>query len=201
MEKITTSIAETVILANGKKERKEVGTIPFLVPTLAELAEAISKAEEVRDAKTEILSYKDSTAQFVYDAVCAAARGILVSRLMPKSVSFKAGYAPWTDFQGLITSTGVRGEALAVYREFVAAFSSFVAKLGKSEKWSAAMIGFASNRKSLQTTTSSNKAVFAGKLYDFSLDLSAEDAGKYENILVELGRICSQDEVDLDDEA
>ena len=196
-EAIETVISETVKGKDGKGERKEIGKISFLVPTLAEFG---IEGETVRDEKTSELSYTDNKLNWLYGAVVAAARAILTSKLEPKSISFKQGHSAWVDFDSMIATSGLRGQALAIRRDFIASFTSYIAKLGKSEKWSTAMVGFASKPQALASTTTGNKAVFSAKLDEYEKTLSDNDKVKFLNIMLELAKVASGAEIDLEDD-
>lgn len=196
-EAIETTISETVKGKDGKGERKEIGKISFLVPTLAEFG---IEGETVRDEKTNELSYKDAKLNWLYSAVVAAARAILTSKLEPKSISFKSGHSAWVDFDSMIATSGLRGQALAIRRDFIVSFTAFIAKLGKSEKWSTAMVGFASKPAALAGTTQGNKAVFSAKLDEYEKTLDESSKAKFLNIMIELAKVASGDEIDLEDD-
>ncbi len=197
MEKITTVISETVKGADGKGERKEIGKVDFLVPTLDEFG---ITGEIKRDEKTNELSYTDAKLNWLYNACIAAARATLSGKLEPKSVKFKEGHSTWTDFAGMIATSGNRGAALELRRNFLAAFSAFVLKLGKSEKWSGAMIAFASKSQALANTTAGNKAVFSDKLNEFFDTLAEADKVRFQGIIGELAKVASGEEIDLEDD-
>ena len=193
--KLETTISETVE-KGGKKERQELGKISYLVPMLDEFG----VVGEVKTDDDGEVSYTDPKLDWLYCAVKAAVRSLLVSRLEPRSTKFKEGYGAWTDFATMVATTGNRGAALALRREFIASFTSFIAKLGKSEKWSNAMVGFASNAKALAGTTGTNKEVFQKNLNKFFDGLAEEDQEKFSNIIAELAKVSSAEELSLEDE-
>ena len=193
--KFETTISET-IEKGGKNERKEIGKIEYLVPMLDEFG---LTAETKTDDAGEV-TYTDQKQEWLWNAVKAAVRSLLVSRLEPKSTKFREGYSAWTDFQSMVATTGNRGAALVLRREFIAAFTGFIAKLGKSEKWSNAMVAFASNAKALAGTTGTNKEVFQKNLNKFFDELAEEDQEKFANIIAELAKVSSAEELSLEDE-
>ena len=193
--KIETTISETVE-KSGKKERQEIGKVEYLVPMLDEFG---ITAETKPDDDGEV-SYVDTKLDWLYCAVKAAVRSLLVSRLEPRSVRFREGYTAWTDFATMVATSGNRGAALVLRREFISSFTSFIAKLGKSEKWSNAMVGFASNAKALAGTTVGNKEVFAKNLNKFFDQLADADQEKFCNIIAELAKVSSAEELSLEDE-
>jgi hypothetical protein len=199
-EAIETTISETVKGKDGKGERKEIGKVTFLAPTLAEFSTVFADAETTRDEKTKELSYVNPKLQWLYSAVVAAARAILTSKLEPKSTSFKSGHSAWVDFDSMIATSGLRGQALAIRRDFIVSFTAYIAKLGKSEKWSSAMVGFASKPQALASTTTGNKAVFSAKLDEYEKTLGDADKAKFLNIMLELTKVASGDEIDLEDD-
>ena len=160
--KLETTISET-IEKGGKKERQEIGKVEYLVPMLDEFG---LTGDTKTDENGEV-TYTDQKQEWLWGAVKAAVRSLLVSRLEPRSVRFREGYTAWTDFATMVATSGNRGAGLALRREFIASFTAFIAKLGKSEKWSSAMVAFASNAKALAGTTASNKEVFAKNLNKF----------------------------------
>ena len=193
--KIETTISETVEVG-GKRERQEIGKVEYLVPMLDEFG---ITSETKTDDDGEV-SYVDTKLDWLYCAVKAAARSLLVSRLEPRSVRFREGYTAWTDFNSMVATSGNRGAGLVLRREFISSFTSFIAKLGKSEKWSNAMVGFASNAKALAGTTVGNKEVFQKNLNKFFDQLAEADQEKFANIIAELAKVSSAEELSLEDE-
>ena len=194
-KKFETVISETVE-KGGKKERQEIGKIEYLVPMLDEFG---LTGETKTDDDGEV-SYVDTKLDWLYCAVKAAVRSLLVSRLEPRSVKFREGYTAWTDFATMVATTGNRGAALVLRREFISSFTSFIAKLGKSEKWSNAMVGFASNAKALAGTTVGNKEVFQKNLNKFFDQLTEDEQEKFSGIIAELAKVSSAEELSLEDE-
>ena len=193
--KMETTISET-IEKGGKKERQEIGKVEYLVPMLDEFG---LTGETKTDDDGEV-SYADPKLNWLYGAVQSAVRSLLVSRLEPRSVKFREGYSAWTDFATMVATSGNRGAALVLRREFISSFTSFIAKLGKSEKWSNAMVGFASNAKALAGTTVGNKEVFQKNLNKFFDGLAEADQEKFANIIAELAKVSSAEELSLEDE-
>ena len=193
--KIETTISETVEVG-GKRERQEIGKVEYLVPMLDEFG---ITSETKTDDDGEV-SYVDTKLDWLYCAVKAAVRSLLVSRLEPRSVRFREGYTAWTDFATMVATSGNRGAGLVLRREFIASFTSFIAKLGKSEKWSNAMVGFASNAKALAGTTVGNKEVFQKNLNKFFDQLTEADQEKFAGIIAELVKVSSAEELSLEDE-
>ena len=193
--KIETTISET-IEKGGKKERQEIGKVEYLVPMLDEFG---LTSETKTDDDGEV-SYVDTKLDWLYCAVKAAVRSLLVSRLEPRSVRFREGYTAWTDFATMVATSGNRGAGLVLRREFIASFTSFIAKLGKSEKWSNAMVGFASNAKALAGTTVGNKEVFQKNLNKFFDQLTEDEQEKFSGIIAELVKVSSAEELSLEDE-
>ena len=193
--KLETTISET-IEKGGKNERKEIGKVEYLVPMLDEFG----LTGETKTDDTGEVTYTDPKLNWLYGAVQSAVRSLLVSRLEPKSVRFREGYSAWTDFATMVATSGNRGAALVLRREFISSFTSFIAKLGKSEKWSNAMVGFASNAKALAGTTVGNKEVFQKNLNKFFDELAEADQEKFANIIAELVKVSSAEELSLEDE-
>ena len=194
-KKFETTISETVE-KSGKKERQEIGKVEYLVPMLDEFG---LTGETKTDDDGEV-SYADPKLNWLYGAVQSAVRSLLVSRLEPRSVRFREGYTAWTDFATMVATSGNRGAGLVLRREFIASFTSFIAKLGKSEKWSNAMVGFASNAKALAGTTVGNKEVFQKNLNKFFDQLAEADQEKFSGIIAELAKVSSAEELSLEDE-
>ena len=193
--KIETTISET-IEKGGKRERQEIGKVEYLVPMLDEFG---LTGETKTDDDGEV-SYADPKLNWLYGAVQSAVRSLLVSRLEPRSVRFREGYTAWTDFATMVATSGNRGAALVLRREFIASFTAFIAKLGKSEKWSNAMVAFASSAKALAGTTVGNKEVFQKNLNKFFDQLTEADQEKFANIIAELVKVSSAEELSLEDE-
>ena len=193
--KFETTISET-IEKGGKKERQEIGKIECLVPMLDEFG---LTGETKTDEDGEV-TYTDQKQEWLWGAVKSAVRSLLVSRLEPRSVKFREGYSAWTDFNSMVATSGNRGAALVLRREFITAFTAFIAKLGKSEKWSNAMVAFASNAKALAGTTGTNKEVFQKNLNQFFDGLEKADQEKFANIIAELAKVSSAEELSLEDE-
>ena len=194
-KKFETTISETVE-KSGKKERQEIGKVEYLVPMLDEFG---LTGETKTDDDGEV-SYADPKLNWLYGAVQSAVRSLLVSRLEPRSVRFREGYTAWTDFATMVATSGNRGAGLVLRREFISSFTSFIAKLGKSEKWSNAMVGFASNAKALAGTTVGNKEVFQKNLNKFFDQLTEDEQEKFSGIIAELAKVSSAEELSLEDE-
>ena len=195
-KKFETTISETVE-KGGKKERQEIGKVEYLVPMLDEFLGLTGETKTDDDGE---VTYTDQKLEWLWGAVQSAVRSLLVSRLEPKSVKFREGYSAWTDFATMVATSGNRGAALVLRREFISSFTGFIAKLGKSEKWSNAMVGFASNAKALAGTTVGNKEVFQKNLNKFFDGLTEADQEKFSNIIAELAKVSSAEELSLEDE-
>ena len=104
MKIVTTTISETVKTAgNAKGTRKEVGKISFLVPTLEEVKNHLNSENALvltKDADGKnVDSYDSDFSQFIADSIETACKSKLVSKLEPKSVTFKSGHSAWTTIE------------------------------------------------------------------------------------------------------
>ena len=192
MKIVTTTISETVKTAgNAKGTRKEVGKISFLVPTLEEVKDHLNSESALLMAKDaegkEIDSFDSDFSQFIADSIETACKSKLVSKLEPKSVTFKSGHSAWTTIEELLEQ-GQRGQHFAIASQFKIAIGTFIAGLKKSDGFKAAVLSFCTNVQALAETTPANKSVVQKVLDGFLETLEEEDVSKFDKLLTSIGQ-------------
>ena len=198
MKTVTTTISERVKVEGQEKGvNKEIGKVSFLVPTLEEVKDHLNKEGSL--AVDEKENYTDDFTSFVADAIEAACKVKLVSRLEPKSINFKSGQSAWTTIAELVEA-GQRGQHFAIAAAFKTAISTFIAGLKKSDGFKAAVLGYCLTPKALAETTVSNKAIVEKVLAGFLETLDEDEVVKYDRILTELGTSIAFQGSSLEDE-
>ena len=204
MKAITTTIRET-IKAEGEKQgkRKDIGKIAFLVPTLEEVKDHLNtEAAFIMEKEGEKVldTYESNFSQFLADAIEAACKIKLFSKLEPKSIAFKAGASLWSTIEELVETSSTRGQHFAIAAAFKAAITAFVTGLKKSDGWKSNVLGYLLTAKALAETSQGNKQVVQKVLDGFLATLSDEDVSKYDKILNELGEALAFSGTSLEDE-
>lgn len=191
MKTVTTTISETIKTAgNAKGTRKEVGKISFLVPTLQEVKDHLNTENALvldKDADGKELGFASDFSQFIADSIEAACKSKLVSKLEPKSVTFKSGHSAWSTIEELLEQ-GQRGQHFAIASAFKTAIGGFIAGLKKSDGFKAAVLSFCTNTQALAETTPANKQVVQKVLDGFLETLEEEDVSKYDKLLTSIGQ-------------
>jgi hypothetical protein len=203
MKAITTTIRETIKASNGKGERKDIGKIAFLVPTLEEVKDHLNTETAFimeKDGEKTLDTYESNFSQFLADAIEAACKVKLFSKLEPKSIAFKAGASLWSTIEELVETSSTRGQHFAIAASFKAAITAFVTGLKKSDGWKSNVLGYLLTAKALAETSTGNKQVVQKVLDGFLATLSDEDVAKYEKILNELGEALAFSGTSLEDE-
>jgi hypothetical protein len=204
MKTITTTIRETIKNEKtGKGERKDLGKIAFLVPTLEEVRGHLNTElafVHERDGEKVLDSYESTFSQFIDDAIEAACKIKLFSKLEPKSITFKSGQSLWTTIAELVETSSTRGQHFAIAAAFKAAITASVTGLKKSDGWKSNVLGYLLTAKALAETSSGNKQVVQKVLDGFLATLSDDDVAKYDKILNELGEALAFSGTSLEDE-
>ncbi len=203
MKTITTTIRETIKGSNGKGERKDIGKIAFLVPTLEEVKDHLNTEAAFtmeKEGEKVLDTYESNFSQFLADAIEAACKVKLFSKLEPKSITFKSGQSLWTTIAELVETSSTRGQHFAIAAAFKAAITAFVTGLKKSDGWKSNVLGYLLTAKALAETSTGNKQVVQKVLDGFLATLSDEDVSKYEKILNELGEALAFSGTSLEDE-
>ena len=188
------------VSAKGAKEgdkRVAVGSVTMHYPLLSELGIAIEPKEYDKDSGLPV--YEDEKVQFVFDSIFAAAKAIVRNRLESGTANLKAGKTIPTTVEELLESPeGNRGEALKLYREFVAAVVAYAAKIGKSQKAQATLASWLSSKKTLAIISTEHKAKAVQYITDAVAAMTPEEQSKYETIA--LGLVEVAQDADGDDE-
>jgi hypothetical protein len=204
MKAATTTIRETIKGTNGKAgERKEIGQVSFLVPTLEEVRDHLnteSALAQEKDGEKVLDSYESNFSQFIYDALESACKVKLFSKLEPKSIQFKAGQSLWSTIVELVDTHSTRGQHFAVLAAFKTAITAYIQSLKKSDGWKSNVIGYLTNAKALAQTTSGNKQVVQKVLASFLETLGEEEVTRFDKLLTELGEALAFQGTSLEDE-
>lgn len=163
---------------NGKFAKQ--GEVTITVPTLADVIAFVTSPIKKDEKGTEIVEdglpvYEDDKANWVQSAILAAVKAQARNKLVSGTATLKDGNTIPTDWEGLLAE-GVRGggEALAIAREAKNLFAEWMAKQGKSEAATNAVVGLFSNRQALALQSATNKGKV--KAYVESFAESLEEA-------------------------
>ena len=190
MEKMTSKISERV---DGRNVA--IGTVEYLVPTLAELGVQDATIVEIKDGEETYRGYTDTKFQYLYDAVQAQVLSFLRGRLKPKSIEFKDGHTAWTTVEEIIEPASLqRGGGMILRKQFTAAFNAFFSTLGKSAKLVAQMAAFAAgpNNKVFPAASAKGKEIFLKYLTQFFAACSEDEQAKYADIFETLNVLCNE---------
>jgi len=203
MKAITTTIRETIKGSNGKGERKDIGTIAFLVPTLEEVKDHLNTETAFimeKEGEKVLDTYESNLSQFLADAIEAACKVKLFAKLEPKSIAFKSGQSLWTTIAELVETSSTRGQHFAIAANFRAAITAFVTNLKKSDGWKSNVLGYLLTAKALAQTSQGNKQVVQKVLASFLETLGEEEVTRFDKLLTELGEALAFQGTSLEDE-
>jgi hypothetical protein len=164
---------------NGKFAKQ--GEVTITVPTLADVIAFVTSPIKKDEKGVEIVEdglpvYEDDKANWVQSAILAAVKAQARNKLVSGTATLKEGNTIPTDWDGLLAE-GVRGggEALAIAREAKNLFAEWMAKQGKSEAATNAVVGLFSNRQALALQSATNKGKVKAYVESFaeSLDEAA----------------------------
>lgn len=184
-------VSKTIEVKGGKNYREVVGTVEYTTPILSDIIPFVASAEIDEDAMKEAAKakdfdglpiYKDPKANWVFGAIVAAVKAGARNKLAPGSIELKSAENPIpTDWEGFTDSATGRGPsaALAILRDCKAAWAGYVAKLGKTEKTSAMLIMYFTNRTALAAQPAEARDKMLKYVEEFAVSLSEEDADKY----------------------
>lgn len=176
------------------RQRKEIGKVDIFVPTLTEIAKAIVDAKETGKDETDGMPiYDTQEANWVADAIYNAVKMAARNKLENKSIALKDGLKIAETFEELTEpgQRGSNGEGLAILREAKAAFSDWVATLGKSEATQTFIVTMFSNRQALATQKTDVKTKMAKYVEDFALALNDEQMERFSRPLEAITAACS----------
>ena len=203
MKAITTTIRETIKGSNGKGERKDIGKIAFLVPTLEEVKDHLNTETAFimeKEGEKVLDTYESNLSQFLADAIEAACKVKLFAKLEPKSIAFKSGQSLWTTIAELVETSSTRGQHFAIASNFRAAITAFVTNLKKSDGWKSNVLGYLLTAKALAQTSQGNKQVVQKVLASFLETLGEEEVTRFDKLLTELGEALAFQGTSLEDE-
>lgn len=194
-------------------EYREVGKVAIPVFSLAEFglatpaaltdtqrAEAIKAPGIDADNDDGLDMYADASVQFVYDAVVAATKADARNKLVSGTANLKAGNTIAQTVAELIAKAERSGAALALNRDFLTSFSTYLAaQSGKSAAVQAIYNGMVKVRASITLSTEARKQGLIHQLEQYINHATVEDAAKYTNIINTLGDLCQADVALVDD--
>lgn len=188
------------IMEVSKKEAGKYvlqGSVAIHYPLLSELSISITPTGQDEEG---FPTYADEKVQYVFDAVLSAVKAQARNKLVSGTATLKDGATIAETVEQLLESGGGnKGAALALVREFLAAFKEFLPSTGKSQMVQDAVLGLASNKKSLMLQPEEKKAKFLNDyLAVFAASLTPENAAKFERPLLALQDACSSGDA-LDD--
>lgn len=176
MQSIQMEVSKKV---NGKFAKQ--GEVTITVPVLADVIAFVTSPIKKDDKGAEIVEdglpvYEDDKANWLQSAMLASIKAQARNKLVSGTATLKDGNTIPTDWEGILAE-GVRGggEALAIAREAKTAFAEWMAKQGKSEAATNAVVGLFSNRQALSLQSATNKGKVKAYVESFaeSLDEAA----------------------------
>lgn len=179
---------------NGKYAK--VGEATIHVPTLDEIglnAEIAVNQEGKPEEEDGLPVYKDDKLNWVQGAILAQVKAQARNKLVPGTAEVKAGQAIATDWATL-TAEGDRvgnPDALAAIREAKAAFSAWVATLGKSAAAQATLNTLFGNKQALSLQSPDNKGKMAKYVEDFAASLEAAKLERFMKYLTSVTDACN----------
>jgi hypothetical protein len=142
--------------------------------------------------------YNDAKLQYVQDAITAAIKAAARNKLVGGSIVTKAGNKIATTVAELMESSGNSGAALALHRDFLAAFTAYLLTSGKNAKVQALYSSMVKNKASIALSTEARRTGLATQLEAFINAISESDQEKYLGIVEGLSSLCDNS-ADLDD--
>ena len=177
---------------NGKYQL--VGTVDVPVFDLSEFGIAVEPSGQDDEG---LPTYSDDRTQFVMDALTQATKAAARNKLQPSSTQLKPGNSIASTVSELIEKAERTGAALAIAREFLASFATYLAtKSGKKPAVIAIYNGLAKNRQAIALATEQARNGFAAQLMAYAEQATEEEAAKFGNILNTLSEMCSQEEAE-----
>ena len=176
-------VSETVG-TKGNRSRKEIGKVDIFTPSLTEVAKIIVDAKEIgKDEKDGLPVYESQEANWVFSAIHNAVKMAARNKLDTTNgaIRVKDGLSI-ADNMADLTEEGRRGgtgEGLAIVREAKAAFSDWVATLGKSEATANFITTMFSNRAALATQPAHVKEKMLTYVTDFAAQLADEQLERF----------------------
>lgn len=178
-------------------EYKLVGTVDVPMFSLAEFGLDIEPTST--DAETGLLVYGDEKVNYVYNAIVAATKADARGKLQPGTANLKPNSTIASTVEELIAKAERNGAALALNREFLADFATYLKNSsGKADKVQALYNAMVKNRASIPLSSTARKDGLMVQLQGFVDASTPELATKYSNILSTLGDLCEGTE-ELDD--
>lgn len=182
----------------NKKENGEYKKVGVIDVAMFSLDDFGLNAGEVKTDSSGLPVYADDKVQYVQDCVIAAIKAAARNKLISGTVSTKAGTRLAVTVAELMESGGNNGAALALHRDFVNAFTSYLTISGKSTAVQALYSGLVKAKQSIALSTEARRQGLAAQLENFLATISDDDQNKYMNIVEGLASLC-EDATDLDD--
>jgi hypothetical protein len=181
---------EQYVMKVSKKEEgeyKEVGSVAVFYPLLSELGLDVAPTGKDEEG---FPTYADERVQYVFDAVLAAVKATARNRLQSGTATLKEGNTIAETVEALLATGERSGEALKTRREYFASFKAWLPSLGKAAAFNTAIYDIVSNVKNIQYQTDARKEKLLALITDHAASLSAEDAARFERIIVQVGEAC-----------
>lgn len=189
-------VNKKVTKTNGDGEYQLVGKVE--VPVFSLDAFGLPAIPNSKDADG-LPTYDDPKLQYVQDAVTAAIKAAARNKLVSGSITLKAGNKIAATVEELLESGQNSGAALALYRDFINAFTTYLAtKSGKSAAVQALYTSMIKAKQSITLSAPARKQGLLRQLTEFFNSLSEEDGAKFASVLDGLVTLCEQ-VVDLSD--
>ena len=183
-------------LPSGETGYIPVGKVPVLLFSLSSFGLPV-EASSIDEDNQHV--YTDPRHQYVYDAIVMATKADARNKLAPSSTDLKSGCVIAQTVEELIAKAERNGAALALNREFLADFASYLkASSGKTAGVQALYNGMVKTRASITLSSEARRHGLQAQLGLFLDQLDEAKQAKYVNILTTLDELC-QGEVALDD--
>lgn len=206
MKSYNMPVSKKEVLTNGEKGYVVVGEVQLFYPLLSELGFDINPTsweQEVvlKDGGREwkpcqeadlnsLPVYEDEKHAYVWSAVWAACKAKARNCLQTGSAVLKEGVSIPDSIEALLATGERSGEALKTRREYFASFKAWLPSLGKAAAFNTAVYDIVSNVKNIQYQTAKRKANILQLITDHAASLAAEDAARFERIIVQIGEAC-----------
>lgn len=179
---------------NGAYE--EVGKVEVPYFLLSEFGIAVEPTG--RDT-TGMPVYATDKLNAVFSAVVAMVKADARNKLVSGSIALKPGCTIAQNIDELLAKTQRSGEALALHRAFVEAFTKYLVECsGKKQGVQLIYLGMVKAKASIALSSEARKEGLLAQLEAFQLQASADEQTKFQTILDTLGSLCSDGE-EIDD--
>lgn len=198
MNKFTMILNELAINEKGEKVYKEIGKQDINVFSLAEFGIDAQPTDEATE--DGLLQYANPVHSFIYSSLVAATKAVAKNKMLPKSVTLRAGAKLAETIEELTAkSERTAGQAMILTKEFIASFTKFLLESsGKKPVVQQIYLAMVKSRPTISLSTPARREGLAVMLEQFAMTAPSEEVTKFSSILTALNEACSSNE-ELDD--